>query len=105
LVAVPVIASMKELVSYLYRKVLGSDPFPAAEETPSGGPASIEQTVRSWLARLRVIARRAARRAGSPADVEPPHDRKTGGERMRGMVLTPGSGSAIHSERAVKEHL
>ncbi|MCB0173698.1 MAG: AI-2E family transporter [Anaerolineae bacterium] len=48
LVAAPVIASGREIIRYLYYKVLGEDPFPPQ-------PQEIEATEQSWYKRTRLV--------------------------------------------------
>lgn len=83
LLAVPVIASMKEIVSYLYRKAMGMEPFPVEEAPPAPDErASRWQAVRAWLERFRAQTGpatgaddHAALRvsAGPPEEPEAPH--------------------------------
>ena len=51
LLAAPVIASVREIVSYLYAKILGEEPFPPETVEP-------EQEARSWPERARLLASR-----------------------------------------------
>lgn len=55
LLATPVIATGREVASYLYRKMLDMDPFPpekAPTEPVAPGPAGLLQRLRGWLQRL-----------------------------------------------------
>jgi predicted PurR-regulated permease PerM len=70
LLAAPVIASGREIVRYLYFKILGEDPFPPGSEVP-------EETRVSRLAQLKVLAARlqvalAAYMASRPRTAPPP---------------------------------
>ena len=51
LLAAPVIASVREIVSYLYAKILGEDPFPPETEEP-------KPETRSWSERFRLLTER-----------------------------------------------
>jgi predicted PurR-regulated permease PerM len=60
LLAAPVIASAKEIVSYLYRKILGEDPFPPEEvsaeaETSWSDPHQILAQMRQLLGLMRQL--------------------------------------------------
>jgi predicted PurR-regulated permease PerM len=70
LLAAPVIASGREIVRYLYLKILGEDPFPPGSEVP-------EETRVSRLAQLKLLAARlqvalAAYMASRPSTSPPP---------------------------------
>ena len=49
LLAAPVIASGKEIMSYLYAKILGQDPFPPPQGAPSGEPISWQEQLQTRL--------------------------------------------------------
>jgi predicted PurR-regulated permease PerM len=66
LLAVPVIASVREIVSYLHRKVLERDPFPVEEEVPPSDPR------RSWRRRARVLLWRLRKRVQARASAAKP---------------------------------
>jgi hypothetical protein len=55
LLATPVIATGREIISYLYRKMQGIDPFPpqaVPAEPPASSPAGLLQRLRRWFQRL-----------------------------------------------------
>jgi hypothetical protein len=56
LLAAPVIASGREIVSYLYAKILGEDPFPQEDEKPEVVSVSWQEQGRQWLARGQMLA-------------------------------------------------
>jgi predicted PurR-regulated permease PerM len=51
LLAAPVIASGKEIMSYLYAKLLSQDPFPPAQEAPQGEQISWQEQLQILLTR------------------------------------------------------
>lgn len=70
LLAAPVIASGKEIMSYLYAKILSQDPFPPTQEAPNGEPILWQERLqRLWTRRQRFIAQWSNR--WKPAEKEP----------------------------------
>jgi predicted PurR-regulated permease PerM len=66
--AAPVIASLREILGYLYRKVLNVDPFPPGRPVPvPAGPPKA-----SWRERLRGLIRRPQNLAAEPGPAAPP---------------------------------
>lgn len=57
LLAAPIIATGREIVQYLYRKILGENPFPPEPETPPVTGPSLwtlnRSTIQAWYERLR----------------------------------------------------
>jgi predicted PurR-regulated permease PerM len=51
LLAAPVIASGKEIMSYLYAKILSQNPFPPTQERPKEGPISWQEQLHPLLIR------------------------------------------------------
>jgi len=51
LLAAPVIASGKEIMSYLYAKILGQEPFPSSQAAPSGEKISWQEQLQRLLTR------------------------------------------------------
>jgi hypothetical protein len=51
LLAAPVIASGKEIMSYLYAKILSQDPFPPTQEAPQKEPVSWQEQLQMLLTR------------------------------------------------------
>ena len=51
--AAPGIASLREILGYLYRKALNLEPFPAAE--PSPPTAHPQRSIWTWARRLREV--------------------------------------------------
>lgn len=51
LLAAPVIASSKEIMSYLYAKILSQDPFPPTQEAPQEEPISWQEQLHALLTR------------------------------------------------------
>jgi hypothetical protein len=84
LLALPFISSAKEIVSYLYRKAMGMEAFPEAEQHSAVGE-SLLQTARRHFERLRERAQAglAANRAQvtTPADGDPRPLAQDGGRR------------------------
>lgn len=59
LLAAPVIASVREIVRYLYLKILGEDPFPPGHELPEEVEAFWWKYSRVWIGRVQgLIARK-----------------------------------------------
>jgi predicted PurR-regulated permease PerM len=56
LLAAPVIASIREIVRYLYAKILGEDPYPPQEEEPETAPRlSWQERVALWWAKIQDV--------------------------------------------------
>ena len=73
LLAAPVIASGKEIMSYLYAKILSQEPFPPTQVAPNGEPISWPEQLQTLLNRWqRVIAQWPNR--WKPAEKEPQPD-------------------------------
>lgn len=72
LLAAPVIASGREIMRYLYLKMLGQDPYPAREEVPE--PPSIW-----WLERCKILFTKL-RQAVMPPKSTPPEPSKQSGK-------------------------
>jgi predicted PurR-regulated permease PerM len=51
LLAAPVMASIKEIISYLYAKILSQDPFPPALEAPQAEPVSAQEQLQTLWTR------------------------------------------------------
>ncbi|NIM93150.1 MAG: AI-2E family transporter [Anaerolineales bacterium] len=49
LLATPIFASIREIVSYLYRKVLGEDPYPGDEEIEEEESVALTTSVTRWI--------------------------------------------------------
>ncbi|HET7011510.1 MAG TPA: AI-2E family transporter [Anaerolineales bacterium] len=66
--AAPIIASLREVLGYLYRKVLNVDPFPASLDALPAEPGKARVSFAQWIGNLR---RRLpfARRSEPPAEV------------------------------------
>jgi len=78
--AAPVIASLREILGYLYRKVLNLEPFPAEE--PSPPTAHPQRSIWTWARRLRerawpMAARGEERDEIAEAATIAPHDAST----------------------------
>lgn len=65
LLAAPVIASAREIISYLYAKILDEDPFPPESEAPKPAP-------RSWREQVRLLAGRWSQLFQRPGNESPP---------------------------------
>jgi predicted PurR-regulated permease PerM len=73
LLAAPVIASGKEIMSYLYAKILSQEPFPPTQAAPNGEPISWPEQLQTLLTRWqRFIAQWPNR--WKPAEKEPQPD-------------------------------
>jgi predicted PurR-regulated permease PerM len=67
MLATPVIATMRDIVSYVYRKILGENPFPPEEEaqTPENLPPN---ALRQWRERtIRIFRRISKGRSQEPS--------------------------------------
>jgi predicted PurR-regulated permease PerM len=86
LLAAPVIASLREILLYLYRKVLNLDPFDPDE--PPAPEVHPRPSIRAWVAQLRQRMRPpAAEAVGVPADVRE--------ETLTTLAEAPGRAKAI----------
>lgn len=75
LLATPVIASMREIVRYVYRKILGEAPFTENDEVPKPAPRP-SSGPRDWLPRglqwRKLFARKAPRETAPPPEADSP---------------------------------
>lgn len=57
LLSTPVIATIRDIVSYLYRKIMGENPFPTEEEKETQTPAALppNKPWHDWLQKLRQL--------------------------------------------------
>jgi predicted PurR-regulated permease PerM len=77
LLAAPIIASAREIFNYLYRSVLGENPFPPREEIPDQEIPSIGEQVGEFKAKIEQLIKRSAQDTESSPDIE---DQEPGGE-------------------------
>ncbi len=69
LLAAPVIASMREIIRYLYLKILGEEPFPPGQELPVEKEAFWWKYTQSWLVKFQ---RKPIPSAPAPIETETP---------------------------------
>jgi hypothetical protein len=80
LLAAPVIASIREILGYLYAKILGEDPYPPQPVQPEEiTPSMLEQIRSLWARGRQLISRKqpapAAGEAGSEAATSTAEDK------------------------------
>lgn len=69
LLAAPVMASIREIVGYLYAKILGQDPYPPGREQPEAASPSLLVKGRALLQKARLVLARAFQKSPvNPAD-------------------------------------
>jgi hypothetical protein len=73
LLAAPVIASGKEIMSYLYAKILSQEPFPPPQAAPSGELISWQEQLQMRLSRWQRFIAQGPKR-WQPAKNEPPSE-------------------------------
>ena len=81
MLSTPVIATGREILGYLYRKLLDQEPFPIAETVPESGTSS--SLARDWLSsRLAELQRRIRSRSRKPRqdNGEVSHPQSTSGQ-------------------------
>jgi hypothetical protein len=67
MLATPVIASGREILGYLYRKLLDQEPFPIEETVPEAGASPAPAPFRHWLSsRLAEFQKRIRSRSAQP---------------------------------------
>jgi len=90
LLAAPVVASGREIVYYLYNKVLGENPYPLEEE-------QLQQVEPSWWKQIETIGAKTSGRVFSPPESQPElpaENQLTEGASPEENLVPPGIGDS-----------